>query len=154
MTEHLIYSIYKISNDMDKKVYIGSTRRPISTRFTQHCYQMDKKDFPLYCHMRQIGKDHFKVECVKTIGVSSKTEARKIEQQFIESEDQTNVLNALKAFSENREKTRDQDKKRKTRRDFYQRHKLDSDWVEKERERNRLRMKEKRRILKEQTKDM
>ena len=53
-------------------------------------------------------------------------------------------LNTLRAYSHNREKTRDNEKKKKSRMDYYHRKKEDPEWLEKERERNRIRMRESR----------
>lgn len=153
MPEHLIYNIYKISNNVDDKIYIGSTRLSLAQRHAMHRYYCDKKTFPLYKHMNSLGKDNFKIESIKTVTVGSRNEARQIEQLCIEQQEQSILLNATRAFSENHNKTRDNEKKKQNRRDFYQRHKEDPEWVAKERERNRLRMQKKREMLKT-SKDM
>ena len=141
MTEQLMCRIYKLSNSEDDKIYIGSTRGTLAQRIGGHRDNARKGlTKPVSAHMRKIGIDKFKITLIKEKIVTNRKEMRIEEQNEMEKYDKTLLLNVLRAYSENREKTRDQDKKRKTRRDFYHRHKMDPDWIEKERERNRLKM--------------
>lgn len=148
-TEQLIYTIYKITNSVDDMVYIGSTRQKIYHRLNG--YKTDIKKGcgkPITQHMIKHGFECFKLEEIKKVVVSSRLEARIIEQEEINKIPPELRLNVLRAYSENREKTRDQDKKRATRRVFYNKHKEDPEWMAKERERNRIRMAKKRVELK------
>lgn len=60
--------IYKITNDINNKVYIGQTTNSLEERFQQH-----KKDAlrqrceirPLYRAMNKYGFDHFKIEMIE-----------------------------------------------------------------------------------------
>ena len=58
--------IYKISNDINNKVYIGKTNQTIKERWHQHC--SDSRDRvlyekrPLYSAMNKYGIEHFKIE--------------------------------------------------------------------------------------------
>lgn len=58
--------IYKISNDINKKVYIGQTIRPIEDRFKRHIN--DAINYILDTHfaraIRKYGKDHFQIELI------------------------------------------------------------------------------------------
>lgn len=57
--------IYKITNDLNGKIYIGKTVRSISKRFQEHCRDAFKDNAvnrPLYKAMKKYGIKHFKVE--------------------------------------------------------------------------------------------
>lgn len=60
--------IYKITNDINGKMYIGKTEVSIHKRFKQHCLDSRKKSEekrPLYSAMRKYGVDHFSVELLE-----------------------------------------------------------------------------------------
>lgn len=57
--------IYKITNDINEKVYIGKTIYDIATRLKQHQYDCNKRCGeirPLYRAMRKYGFEHFHIE--------------------------------------------------------------------------------------------
>ena len=59
--------IYKITNTVNNKVYIGKTERTVSIRFKEHCrasqrYNEDSEKRPLYSAMNKYGVDKFIVE--------------------------------------------------------------------------------------------
>lgn len=56
--------IYKITNNITKKVYIGKTLYTIEHRWNQHCYNSKKdsyKNIPLYKSMNKYGIENFSV---------------------------------------------------------------------------------------------
>ena len=58
--------IYKISNDINDKLYIGKTSQTPGQRFREHC--ADSKRFfnrPLYAAMRKYGCDMFHIEIIE-----------------------------------------------------------------------------------------
>ena len=60
--------IYKITNDVNQKVYIGMTERSIEERFKEHCYDYKRRSFekrPLYAAMKKYGTEHFHVELIE-----------------------------------------------------------------------------------------
>ena len=60
--------IYKITNDINQKIYIGKTERNIEERFKEHCREYRKKRCekrPLYAAMKKYGTEHFHVELVE-----------------------------------------------------------------------------------------
>ncbi len=126
MTEQLIYRLYKIINSEDEKIYIGSTRLILRKRMDCHRSEVKKgNNKPLSTHMRLIGNGKFSIELINEITVTSKAEARIEEQKEIEKFDNQLLLNVIRAYSHNHDQTRDQDKKRKNRRDYYHRKKQD-----------------------------
>lgn len=60
--------IYKITNDINDKIYIGKTEFSIEKRFKEHCsdaFDRDKEQRPLYAAMRKYGTEHFHIELVE-----------------------------------------------------------------------------------------
>ena len=60
--------IYKITNDINNKIYIGKTEFSIEKRFKEHCAD-SQKDFkekrPLYSAMKKYGTEHFHVSLIE-----------------------------------------------------------------------------------------
>lgn len=57
--------IYKITNDINNKIYIGKTEFDIEKRFQEHCRDALKdrnEKRPLYNAMNKYGIEHFKIE--------------------------------------------------------------------------------------------
>ena len=56
--------IYKITNLINNKIYIGQTKHKISRRFYLHCYDAKNKKRKFYLHsaINKYGKDNFKIE--------------------------------------------------------------------------------------------
>ena len=60
--------IYKITNDINNKVYIGKTDFSIQKRFQEHCRDALKESNgkrPLYLAMKKYGIEHFSIELVQ-----------------------------------------------------------------------------------------
>ena len=60
--------IYKITNDVNNKAYIGKTENTIEKRFKEHCrdaFRFTNESRPLYSAMRKYGIEHFSVELVE-----------------------------------------------------------------------------------------
>ena len=60
--------VYIITNDVNEKVYIGSTNRPIETRLREHksrSQKGSKKHYELYKEMREIGVSHFHISVLQ-----------------------------------------------------------------------------------------
>ena len=53
--------IYKITNLLNEKIYIGQTKQPIEQRFLQH----SKSNSPLGQAMRECGLENFTIELVE-----------------------------------------------------------------------------------------
>lgn len=133
-----IGTVYKLTLH-DDRTYIGSTRQKLMKRINNHQY----KD-------SVIG-----LEVLETILNPTKIDLRKLEQYYINNND---CINYNKAFTTNAQKeyekkrsinsdTCDMEKvikKRINRKNYYAKKKNDPNWIESERQRNRLRMREKR----------
>jgi hypothetical protein len=61
--------VYKITNDLNDKKYIGSTFLSLSKRMSKHKKAMNEKrrsrDTKFYASMKEIGRNHFKIELIK-----------------------------------------------------------------------------------------
>lgn len=60
--------IYKITNDVNNKLYIGKTDFSIEKRFQEHCndaFRQKNEKRPLYSAMRKYGIEHFKIELIE-----------------------------------------------------------------------------------------
>ena len=61
--------IYKITNDINQKIYIGKTTLPsVEERFKQHCNDCSKRTEehrPLYSAMKKYGIEHFHIEIIE-----------------------------------------------------------------------------------------
>ncbi len=69
--------IYKIVNDVNSEVYVGSTCQPILTRFNKHISHLkteSKKHRPLYKLMNEIGKEKFYISLVEEYPCSNKSD--------------------------------------------------------------------------------
>ena len=62
--------IYKITNDINEKVYIGKTSSSIEARWRQHrddAHTQTKNHRPLYSAIRKYGIEHFSIEQVEEV---------------------------------------------------------------------------------------
>ena len=85
------YNVYYIVNDIDDKVYVGSTTTELYHRWSQHKADAKKGEkSPLYDLMRQYGAEHFKIVLVKK---SDAVRIRQMEEEAIADIPQENRLN-------------------------------------------------------------
>lgn len=60
--------VYKITNDINDKVYVGKTEFSLSRRFGEHCRDARKRRCekrPLYSAIRKYGAEHFSIELIE-----------------------------------------------------------------------------------------
>lgn len=60
--------IYKITNDINQKIYVGKTERTVEERFLEHCRAFKRESCekrPLYSAMRKYGIEHFHIELIE-----------------------------------------------------------------------------------------
>lgn len=60
--------IYKITNDINGKIYIGKTYNSIEKRFKEHCKDRLRRKYeqrPLYSAMNKYGIEHFHIELLE-----------------------------------------------------------------------------------------
>lgn len=69
--------IYKITNDINNKIYVGKTNLPILERFRQHCRDSKKiseEHRPLYAAMQKYGQEHFHIELIEECSTNKSSE--------------------------------------------------------------------------------
>ena len=72
--------IYKISNSINDKIYIGKTLSTIEKRFAQHqkdALKPEENNRPLYRAMRKYGPENFFVELIETVPLENLSEREK-----------------------------------------------------------------------------
>lgn len=75
--------IYKITNDINNKVYIGQTSKTLANRIMNHKSSMIAgQDTHLYRAMRKYGWEHFTFEIIHD-NISSKSELNRLETYYI-----------------------------------------------------------------------
>jgi group I intron endonuclease len=87
--------IYKITNDYNDDIYIGSTCDTLNRRFTNHKrdYRKERcKDRPIYKLMNEIGYERFRIELIENYPCVDKYQLRQREGHFIR---QFGTLNKL-----------------------------------------------------------
>lgn len=60
------YLVYKITNDINDKIYIGQTTETLEQRFARHCGYQLKDDTYLHRAMSKYGIQHFSIKLVET----------------------------------------------------------------------------------------
>ena len=93
-----ISTVYKLINDVDDKVYIGSTTSKISKRMTEHRKSArEGRTSKLYQYMRAIGVQHFKIVCIREYTDISKERLHNREEKYIKRYD--SIKNGLNMHS-------------------------------------------------------
>jgi hypothetical protein len=78
--------IYKITNDFNDEVYVGSTCNTLDKRFLGHKYDSKKKNLlnlPLYKLMNEIGFERFRIELICDFPCEERYQLREKEGEFI-----------------------------------------------------------------------
>ena len=86
--------IYKITNMVDDRIYVGSTTKELKVRFREHvCFSKIERyrNIELYKLMNEHGSDKFKIELVEKYPCENKTDLLRREGFYIFSLD--NFLN-------------------------------------------------------------
>jgi len=90
-----VYRVYKITNTIDDKIYIGSTSQTLLDRFKQHLYDATcNATIKLYIHMRKLGFEIFNIELVQ---VEFTSYPKVLEQLEINKYDKSILLNMIAA---------------------------------------------------------
>ena len=81
------FIVYKITNIINGKIYIGQTSKDIVTRFKQHCTKASKVPY-LRNAIQKYGKHNFRIEQLGTTDIES--EVDQLEQHYISIYKSTN----------------------------------------------------------------
>jgi len=85
---NLMYTIYKITNTINNKIYVGLTRQSIQKRLKQHLWD-DRNNSAIHKGIVKYGIENFTIEPILD-GISSVEEAGAWEVFLIDSFDSTN----------------------------------------------------------------
>jgi hypothetical protein len=80
--------VYCIRNNLDDRVYIGSTCQTLAQRMTQHRKNMKdikKNNTKLYKAMLELGKEAFYIELIEECGCENQQQLRRREGEYIRS---------------------------------------------------------------------
>ena len=63
MPDYSLGKIYKVVNDVNNMIYIGSTCQPLYARMASHRSEgkLLRHDTPIYLAMHEIGVEHFRI---------------------------------------------------------------------------------------------
>lgn len=82
-----IYSIYKVTNLVNHKIYIGLTTQKLSHRIADHKCAHTSKNTCLYKAMRKYGFDNFKFEIIFSLLEENLEDLRFYESHFVKEYD-------------------------------------------------------------------
>lgn len=100
MVNYLNGRIYKITNDIDDMIYVGSTTLPLSRRWACHVQDCKKGRFNmrLHQHMRANGPENFHIVLIKLCPCEDREALLREERCEIEKIDQHICLNKRRPF--------------------------------------------------------
>ena len=75
--------IYKITNKINNKIYIGKTIRSLNTRWQEHIRDSRNYNTPLYLAMRKYGLENFSIEIIQD-DITSVEQLNSLEQYYIQ----------------------------------------------------------------------
>ena len=99
--EHFMAYIYKITNQINNKVYIGETIRGIETRWTEHKRRAHSKEgdhgyyYHISCAIRKYGEENFIIETLEECPDEIRFEREMYYIEYFDSTDPNNGYNAV-----------------------------------------------------------
>lgn len=97
--------VYSLTNSIDSKWYLGSTRQKLGRRFSGHKQSAKKgANSPIYKHMREIGVDKWKITKLCSKPYINDIENLKFERDEYDKRKDDNCLNVLKPIRTEEEK--------------------------------------------------
>lgn len=75
--------IYKIVNDLNDRIYVGQTIRPLKIRFQRHCNLNEDGYMVIKKAMKKYGKEHFKIELIEELPDCTKDQLNEREIYWI-----------------------------------------------------------------------
>ena len=97
--------IYQISNDIDKLIYVGSTIKSLSQRFSVHkCHAKRSPERKIYKHFAKYGIHHFEIKLIKKYPCNNKLELEIEEERYkIMLNAQLNMIRAHQTVEQRKE---------------------------------------------------
>ena len=105
MPNYMNGKVYKIVNDIDNYVYIGSTTLALNIRMIYHRKRAKKgSNANLYKHMCEIGIYHFKIILLRNVSCNNREELVREERIEFDKIDKEIRLNQLRPITTHEEK--------------------------------------------------
>jgi len=96
----IVGRVYKMYNNIDNMIYIGSTTLPLTKRLGDHMYSYNKNiKSNLYDHMRITGLPNWTIKLLEAKFVDNIVELYTLEQKWIDRENPKYLLNFKNAIS-------------------------------------------------------
>ncbi len=161
MPDYQLSKIYKLVNDINDKIYIGSSTYPyLSSRLSAH-HQMSKdttgrRNSVLYNFMREIGIEHFKIELIEKYPCNNRQILFEREQYHLDLiKPELNQFRAIEDPDfEKKRQIRDRDKISLRSKEYYDSHKEEiAEKGKLYRETNKIDIQARRKIYRENNKD-
>tara|TARA_R110000823_G_scaffold36288_1_gene99188 strand:+ start:373 stop:846 length:474 start_codon:yes stop_codon:yes gene_type:complete len=76
--------IYKLVNNVDDKIYVGSTCSTLSKRKGNHKSSAKHKDYTVYRHLNEVGWENVNIVLIEECECKNKDELHKRERYFID----------------------------------------------------------------------
>lgn len=73
-----MFIVYKITNKVNHKIYIGSTSKSLVERFKKHINDAKNTDYPLYLDIIEYGPDSFEIQLIEECANKSEMLSREI----------------------------------------------------------------------------
>ncbi len=102
--------IYKITNDYNDDVYVGSTCNSLVRRYIQHKSDSKNEKYqnrPIYKLINQIGFERFRIQLICDYPCEDKYQLRQKEGEYIKNIGNLNLLQAGRTIKEYREDNKD-----------------------------------------------
>jgi hypothetical protein len=80
--------IYKVVNDIDDEIYVGSTTQTLAKRMAWHrgsCVMKAKMNRKVYQHMIKLGRDNFRIILLEEYPCNNRMELEQRERYFVEN---------------------------------------------------------------------
>jgi hypothetical protein len=87
--------IYKVVNDLNDFVYIGSTTQPLPKRWGLHKSASQKKSNKFYDAVRELGSEHFRIVLIENFPCGSRAELEAREYSVQKNSDATKLYNSI-----------------------------------------------------------
>ena len=107
--------IYKITNDYNDDIYVGSTCDLLTKRFSSHKKCLNKQEMnhrPLYKLMNEIGFERFRIQLIEEYPCEDKYQLRQREGHFIREIGTLNMVVAGRKYKEYYEENKEAIKER------------------------------------------
>ncbi len=86
--------VYKIVNDVNDMVYVGSTVNELTKRFSTHKCTSKTENSKFYTAMREIGKEHFRIILIELSPCTCKAELEAREYELTNALDKAKLYNS------------------------------------------------------------